>query len=104
MEIVINKCYGGFGISEAVIKELGTLGTKMHFYGMLANEDFGIEDGNEGAYRADPRLIAAVKKIGLENSSGPYAELEIACIPDEVEWEICEYDGMESIREVSRVW
>ena len=33
-----------------------------------------------------------------------YSELAVVEIPDDVEWEINEYDGWESIHEKHRVW
>ena len=33
-----------------------------------------------------------------------YAELKIVEVPDDVVWEIDEYDGLESISEVHRRW
>jgi hypothetical protein len=42
--------------------------------------------------------------LGIEKSSGVYAELKIVDIPDDVEWEIDEYDGKEWVAEVHRTW
>ena len=39
-----------------------------------------------------------------EKANGPCASLEIVQIPDDVEYEIDEYDGSESIHEVHRSW
>jgi hypothetical protein len=58
-------------------------------------------DGN--LERTDPILIQVVEELG-EESYGPCAELEIVEIPDDVEWEIDEYDGYESIHEKHRSW
>lgn len=100
MKIVINKCYGGFSVSNAVLKELG----KKCKYGFLDNEDFGIEDDNFYAYRANKDLIKAIEKVGIEKSSGELAKLRIVDIPDDIEWEIDEYDGIETVREQHRSW
>ena len=53
--------------------------------------------------RDDPDLINVVEKLG-ESANGDFANLEIVEIPDDVEWEIDEYDGMESVDEVHRSW
>jgi len=37
-------------------------------------------------------------------ANGPYADLEIVEIPDEVDYEIAEYDGLEYIAESHRKW
>jgi len=101
MKIVVNRCYGGFSVSGAVLKELGL---KQDRYGYISNEDLGIKSDNGHAYRADPRLIEAIEKIGEEKSSGSLAALRIKHIPDGVDWEIDEYDGIETIHEKHRSW
>lgn len=39
-----------------------------------------------------------------ENANGTYAKLKIVEIPDEVEFTIEEYDGLEHIAEQHRTW
>jgi hypothetical protein len=85
MKVVINKCYGGFSLSEKACKELGLKGPYSH-----------IE-------RNDPRLVEVVELLGKE-SWGDCAELKVVEIPDDVEYEIEEYDGTEWIAEVHRMW
>jgi hypothetical protein len=53
--------------------------------------------------RNDPVLVQLVEELG-EKASGHYADLKIVEIPEDVNWEIEEYDGLETIREVSRTW
>lgn len=78
MKIVINECYGGYGLSNWALKELG------------------IEYAEDIA-RTDPRLIYLVE-YDAESTSGRYAELEVVEIPDNAtDWEINEYDGLETI-------
>ncbi len=105
MKIAVNKCFnhGGFGLSEDVYKELGI---EWDGYGYLSNAHFKMMGNDEHpfAYRTHPKLIAAIEKIGEEKSSGPHASIRIVEIPDDVNWEIEEYDGMETIHEVHRKW
>lgn len=101
MKVVINKCYGGFSVSEAVYKELGM---EWDGYGYPDNEEFGIESCDYKAYRSHPALITAIERVGVESASGDMADLRIVDIPDGVDWEIEEYDGRESVREKSRSW
>lgn len=54
--------------------------------------------------RTDKLLIQAIEEVGVEESSGSYAKLEIIEIPDNVDWEIDEYDGFESVHEKHRSW
>ena len=77
MKILVNKDYGGFDLSDAVYEKIG-------------NDWDGSRD--------DPKLIAAVEKIGLKKSGGYNAHLAIVKIPDEAtDWDIDEYDGWESV-------
>ena len=53
--------------------------------------------------RSDKDLIDVVEILG-KKANGSHAELKIVEIPDYVEWEIDEYDGLEHIAEVHRTW
>lgn len=53
--------------------------------------------------RADPLLIQVVEEL-KEVANGRCADLKIVEIPDGVEWEIDEYDGMEHVAEKHRTW
>ena len=92
MKIVINKCYGGFGLSEEAmemyLEKKGMQGENLH--------DSEIE-------RNDPVLVEVVEELGIL-ASGKYAEVEVVDIPDDVEWEIEEYDGNEWVAERHRTW
>ena len=89
MKVVINTCYGGFSVSKAVYDYLGI---PWDNYGYINLE------------RNDPTLIAAIEAVGLEAAAGRYAQLKIVDIPEDIEWYIDEYDGMESIHENHKVW
>ena len=101
MKIVVNRDYGGFGLTKAVFKELGI---KWEGYGYLDNDALGIESDNYNAYRTDSRLIAAIEKVGIEESTAALAKLEIIDISDGIEWEIDNYDGIETVHEQHRSW
>lgn len=78
MKMVINKCYGGFGISREYLDKFGI------------ECDYDIE-------RDDPRLVEAVE-TDAEAVADRYARLVVVEIPDEAtDWELDEYDGAESI-------
>ncbi len=53
--------------------------------------------------RADKDLVRTVEELGSA-ANGACAELHIIKIPNGVEYEIDEYDGMESIHEKHRSW
>ena len=101
MKYVINKCFGGFGLSKECYRELGL---EWDGYGYLNNEKLGIKSNNWMAYRGDPRLVAAVEKLGSETASGNCAKLEIVDVPEGIDIEWDEYDGIESIHEAHRSW
>lgn len=92
MKIVINKCYGGFSLSDEALS--------------LYNERTGanITYGGREMDRSNPDLIAVIEQLGLAKSSGSLAELEIIDIPDDIEWDIEEYDGIEWVAEKHRTW
>ena len=101
MKIAVNKCYGSFGVNEAVFNELGI---EWDGYGELHNEDFGIERNYKLAYRNHPRLIAAIEKVGEKGASGQWAKIQITDIPDNIDWEIKSYNGYEIVAEKHRSW
>lgn len=53
--------------------------------------------------RDDPVLVQVVEELGKE-ANGTCAALKIVEIPDDVEWEIEEYDGNEWVSERHRTW
>ena len=90
MKIVINRCYGGFGLSEKAIDEYAKLSGK---------DDFKYYD----IARDDPILVDIVERLGNE-ASDSMADIQIIEIPDDVtDWHIFDYDGMETIGE-GRTW
>jgi hypothetical protein len=53
--------------------------------------------------RNDPDLVAVVEEMG--NAAGAeFAELKVVDIPDDVQFEIAEYDGLEWVAEKHRTW
>jgi hypothetical protein len=90
--IVINTCYGGFGLSKAAIDRY--------------NELAGTDQDHNSVYeieRDDPALLQAVRELG-DAANGSYAQLKIVEIPADVNWTVEEYDGSEWIAEVHRTW
>ena len=104
-KVVLNSCYGGFGLSKAAMQMLiDKYGLDIDLdYGYVDNDDFGIVDDNRDAYRMDKRLISVVKKLGVDKASGDCARLRIVDVPDDVVdvhgWYISDYDGIDSIHQ-----
>jgi hypothetical protein len=91
-KIVINACFGGFGLSDAALDEYKSLK--------------GITDYNFYYYdipRDCPVLVAMVEEQG-NAVDGHYADLKIVEVPDDVNWYIVEYDGNEHVAECHRTW
>ena len=84
MKVVYNAMYGGFGFSEEFVTEF----KKRHPEKSL--DKWSVE-------RSDPDVIALLEEMGSDESSGYCANLQIEKIPDDVEFEIGEYDGMETV-------
>jgi hypothetical protein len=105
MKIVINSCYGGFGLSNLACKrliELGYIGLteyKEERLGMNEIGYFGVSD----IERTDSLLIQVVEELG-EKVNDRFSKLKIIEIPDDVKYRIEEYDGVEWIAEDCREW
>lgn len=97
-KIVINKCFGGFALSEARLVRYAILkGVTAH----PDDEDFPIQQW--WIPRDDPDLISVVQQIP-EDEGICGTDLHVIEIPDGVEWQIEEYDGMEHIVDKNRIW
>lgn len=92
-KIVINTCFGGFGLSNQALE----------LYKILT----GIPPAQDITYweiaRDNPQLVQIVEQLG-ERADTRYSQLKVVEIPDDVEWQIEEYDGMEHIAEAHRTW
>ena len=90
MKIVINACYGGFGLSKEALALFNER------FGTIITYEYDIERNN-------PILVEIVEQLG-EAADGNYAELKVVDIPDDVQWQIEGYDGNEWIAEKHRTW
>jgi D-arabinose 5-phosphate isomerase GutQ len=137
MKVVINKCYGGFGLSSEAMhlyaKKKGiTLYPESAFSGLVEiyytvpadkrtkqlenwhEQPQAVRAANNEAIskeslycrdfdRNDLALVEVVEELG-DKANGMCAKLEVIEIPNDINWEIDEYDGMESVREQHRSW
>lgn len=137
MKVVINKCYGGFGLSRegmmryAELKDL-TLYPKGNglytIYWTVSPKNRVTELSNEAFFalphaerieynrkwseqtlhagnipRNDPALVQVVEELG-DKAGSRFSKLTVVEVPDGVEWQTEEYDGLEHIAEAHRVW
>ena len=127
--IVKNSCWGGFGLShEAILLYAEKKGIKLYFspesglgyrhystaplvknpnpkYGSGLDE-FDWEDDTyyyPDYDRDDPILLEVIDELG-DKADGHFAKLTVVEIPDGVDWQVDNYDGMESVHEVHRSW
>lgn len=131
MKIVINRCFGGFSLSDEAYEEYAKLkGIQIYksrekfcgshtFYLVPEDECHQIYEAdkkiknykrsnelvlsNRDIERTDPFLIAVVESL-KEKANGMCAKLGVVEIPDDIEWEITEYDGYEKVEEIHRSW
>jgi len=82
MKIIINKCFGGFGIKKEILKQLN-----------LTDDD---------DLRTNPQLISLLEK-NIDISSN-WSKLKVVEIPDDITYTIEDYDGVEHIAELHRTW
>ena len=102
MKVVINRCYGGFGLSKLAMEsyaqrkglQLGNWNQTFGFYEGISDHDIP---------RDDKDLVEIVESLG-SLANGSCAELSVIEIPAGVNWYVEEYDGMERIAERHRTW
>jgi hypothetical protein len=79
MKIVVNKCFGGFSLSDAAVKALH------------------LNSPYDDIERTDDKLVHLVE-TDADAASGYCAKLRVVELPDNTtDWELDEYDGAESI-------
>ena len=89
MKIVINRCYGGFALSQEAYEYLGAAKNSWYNHHIVN--------------RTDPDLIKCVETLG-KRANSKIARLKIVEIPDDVKWKITQDEGLEQIEEIHRVW
>jgi hypothetical protein len=131
MKLVINRCFGGFGLSDLAYERLGQLGIPIKKQGSQeADEEVIIDreltppgedasndiywkykgphserywDSFTGESRTHPLVIQVVQELG-KAANGRCADLEVVEIPDGIEYTIEDYDGNEHVAEKHRTW
>lgn len=103
-KVVLNKCYGGFGLSRKAVLRMRELGSEWA-RGIRLEEDEGeLESYAHSSFRSttggeiphdDAVLVQVVEELG-EEANGSCAKLRVEQMwPGE---SITEHDGFESIR------
>jgi len=129
MKVVINDCYGGFGVSCDALLELVKRGSKIvkendaaEWNGIgwvpfrdgysrtktcsLIRKDgkvYFIDGNDDVATRSNADLIAVVEALG-DGANDVFASLKIIDVPDDRSLVIEEYDGREWVAEKHETW
>ncbi len=116
-QIVVNRRFGGFGLSEQaldiLVEEYGYTTTNYED-GEYADPDadiiddaghvthhYKLIDNREASTRTRRELAEVVERLG-EDANGDHAKLEVVELPADKEWVVTEYDGVETVREKHR--
>jgi hypothetical protein len=120
MKVAINRCFGGFGLSNEAFElllerkgiEFDRVPSKFkirdndydyYVKGHVGEEEYFLWDNQYCEDRSDKDLIDVIELLG-EAANGWAAEISVIDIPDDVKWHISEYDGIEHIAEDHRTW
>jgi hypothetical protein len=118
MKIAINTDFGGFGLSDQAFEALlarkniafevvdtdkAWRGSDYYLAGRPHSDATYINSYEFYNQRNDPDLIAVIEQLG-EAANGHYASIKIVEIPDDIDWHIVEYDGLEHVAEAHRTW
>jgi hypothetical protein len=120
MKVAINRCFGGFGISNEAFEKLldrkgiafdkvepeegrSFIGASYYEAGYSGSDDHYLSDYEMTQDRGDTDLIAVIEEMG-EKANSWAADITIVEIPDDVKWHIHEYDGLEHVAEDHRTW
>jgi hypothetical protein len=120
MKVVINRCFGGFGISDEAFEKLLTRkgiafdkvesehkslisGVTYYAAGHSGDDDHYLSEYDFCSNRSDPDLIAVIEEMKEEANSWA-ADIRIVEVPDDAKWHIHEYDGLEHVAEDHRTW
>ena len=111
-KIVINECFGGFGLSDEAIRLILTkknipFEERPSEYGDImfcepGGKDWSLYNLCYNMDRSDPILVEVVEHLG-DKANGPYAKLVVEEIPKGTFYIIDEYGGSESITTQSHI-
>lgn len=81
MKLVVNRCYGGFSLSDEALSMLG----------------FEYQYDAWDLDRNDPRLVEVVETLG-QAADGRCARLAVVTLPENAtDYHVDDYDGYESV-------
>ncbi len=113
MKVVINTEFGGFGLSSDAIEKILYLKNiewekQEDEYEYVTYYQLGHLDSVDHILktdwkRQDPDLVLVVEELG-KLANARFSDLVVIEIPDNIDWYISCYDGIEHVAEVHRTW
>lgn len=107
MKVVINRCFGRFSLSHIAVMRYAELkGIKLWPVKIDSDGKATLDEtywSTDDIDRSDPALVQTVEEL-KELANGAHARIKIVEIPDDVKWRLEDYDGVESIHEIHRLW
>ena len=90
--VAINRCYGGFNLSDKAVEELRKRISDPKI------QSYSFQSYNDEYRRHHPVLIEVIKELG-EEANGPFSKIEIDYIEEKYKdhYSVKEYDGMECV-------
>jgi hypothetical protein len=113
MKVVINTEFGGFGLSSDAIEKILYLKNiewekQEDEYEYVTYYELGHLDSVDHILqtdwkRQDPDLVSVVEELG-KLANARFSDLVVIEIPDNIDWYISCYDGIEHVAEVHKTW
>jgi len=91
-KVVVNKCYGGFGLSREAAREIAK---RKGLPFVECKHSFYIDSGGVELARHDKDLVDVVESLG-DLANGMCSKLKVIIIKGS-QYRIDEYDGMETL-------
>lgn len=103
------KNYESKELTQIPFEQASTYDTSLtKDFGLSIKDDWKSYESNYFYYnnieRNDEDLIKTIEMLGIKKASGELSELAIVEVPDEIDWYIDDYDGIESVHESHRSW
>lgn len=100
MKVAINRCYGGFVLSDAAKGFLKGRGWSADALRRLQDP----ETIDDGMLRSHGDVVEAVALLGTKGASSIYSSIELVMVPDGITYGLMNFDGMETVYEIGRIW
>lgn len=105
VKIVLNGCYGGFGLSDEATKRYAEIkgwaleeaSDEYGFITLIDEQGERLSSYDLGSNRTDPVLVQVIEELG-KAADTDFSKLYIESVEKGTKYFIDEYDGIESLR------